>query len=81
MFLECLDAKTPEKLPERWHRCVHFALGIANAEDPTIQKHQRWYLGRGGKVLGAGLSDVLLTWVQMRTTGTARRKAIGVSTR
>ncbi|KAI9006948.1 ubiquitin carboxyl-terminal hydrolase 5 [Hyaloraphidium curvatum] len=40
VFLECLDARTPEKLPDRWHKCVHFGLGVANSEDNAVQKHQ-----------------------------------------
>jgi hypothetical protein len=86
VFLECLDAKVPEKLPERWHKCVHFALGIANSEDNAIQKNQRRDLcccGPPCRSSSETLGDTLarLADFQMPTTGTAQRKATGDSTR
>ncbi|KAJ3342286.1 hypothetical protein HDU93_002759 [Gonapodya sp. JEL0774] len=40
VFIESIDAKKPvEEITERWHACVHFALAVANTNDPTCYVH------------------------------------------
>ncbi|KXS19866.1 cysteine proteinase [Gonapodya prolifera JEL478] len=40
VFIESMDAKKPpEEIGDRWHTCVHFALAVANTDDPAIYSH------------------------------------------
>ncbi|KAJ3326370.1 hypothetical protein HDU76_012981, partial [Blyttiomyces sp. JEL0837] len=38
VFLDSVDAATQPKT-SNWHKCVHFAIAIANPEDETVFKH------------------------------------------